>query len=121
MEIKGKFVKLLPEESGLSKSGKEWKKQSFVIEHESGQYPKQACFEVWGDTTDLVQGLKPGEEIMVWFNIESREYNGKYYTGLKASTLQRTVVAQPVKGEPMTAPQQFEADKNQGGGPALPF
>lgn len=106
MELKGKFIKMLPEESGVSKNGKDWKKQSFVIEHESGQYPKQACFEVWGDTTDLVQNLKPNQEILVFFSIESREYNGKYYTGLKASTLQPTI---------------FIADRSeQGGGPDLP-
>jgi len=87
MELKGQFVKLLAEESGVSKSGKDWKKQSFVIEHESGQYPKQACFEVWGDTTDLVKGLKPDQKVTVTFEIESREYNGRYFTGLKASTL----------------------------------
>jgi hypothetical protein len=110
VELKGKFVKLLPEESGVSKNGKDWKKQSFVIEHESGKYPKQACFEVWGETTDLVQGLKPGEEILVWFGIESREYNGKYYTGLKADTLQRTIQAQAKPEQPSI----------QGGGPALP-
>jgi len=107
MELKGQFVKLLAEESGVSKSGKDWKKQSFVIEHEPGNFPKQACFECWGDTTDLIQKLKPGQTVTVKFAVESREYNGKYYTGLKALTIdtgtvqadQSTRQAEPVNND----------------------
>jgi hypothetical protein len=43
MQITGKLIKVLPLQSGISKTGSEWKKQDFVIETE-GAYPKTVCF-----------------------------------------------------------------------------
>ncbi len=86
MEIKGKIVQKLNVESGLSKAGKEWRKQSIVIETE-GEYPKKICFTLWGEKIDELKA-KEGEMIAAKIDIESREYNGKWYTDVKAWQVQ---------------------------------
>ncbi|MFN4145519.1 MAG: DUF3127 domain-containing protein [Runella sp.] len=81
MDIKGKVLQLLPLQTGEGKNGT-WRKQEFVIETE-GQYPKKVCISAWGDKINE-SALQPGKEINVSFDIESREYNGRWYTDVKA-------------------------------------
>ena len=83
MELSGKVFKVLPVESGEGKNGT-WKKQQIVIELDSnGKYPKKVAVVFW---TDLVENAAfvEGKDISVEFDIESREYNGKWYTDVKA-------------------------------------
>lgn len=82
LSITGKVVIVLPEQTGQGKNGV-WTKQDFVIKT-NDQYPKTVLFSAWGDLSDIAGNLQEGEEITVSFNPESREYNGKYYTDLKA-------------------------------------
>ena len=81
MEISGKIIELLPEKSGQSAKGP-WRKQEYVLETE-GQYPKKICFMVWSDKIDEF-AIKEGENLVVSIDIESREYNGRWYTDVKA-------------------------------------
>lgn len=81
MEIKGRLVQKLPVQTGQGKNG-EWKKQEFVIELE-GTYPKKVCISSWGEKVN-VDSLIDGSYINVFFDIESREFNGKWYTNLTA-------------------------------------
>jgi hypothetical protein len=81
MDINGKIFQLLPVQTGQGKNGT-WKKQEFVIET-GDAYPKKVCMEVWGDKIDMNQ-FKPGDSVSVSFDLESREYNGRWYTGVKA-------------------------------------
>lgn len=83
LEITGKVSQILPLESGEGKNGT-WKKQYFVIEYMDGQYPKKVCIQLWGDKTDILKSLQPGTDVKVAFNVESREYNGRWYTDVKA-------------------------------------
>jgi hypothetical protein len=69
-------------ESGQGRNG-EWKKQQFVIEIESGQFPKKVCAQLWGDRIAQA-GLTEGEMVKVFFDLESREFNGRWYTDVKA-------------------------------------
>lgn len=82
IELTGKVVQLLPEQTGQGKNGV-WKRQDFIIET-ADQYPKKICFSGWGDKADIVSGLQPGQSVKVSFNPESREFNGKWYTDLRA-------------------------------------
>ncbi len=84
MDITGKLSELLPEQGGQGKTGNAWRKRSFVIETMDTQYPKKVCFDVWGDKIDQLQAVGIGEEVEVSFDIESREFNGKWYTNAKA-------------------------------------
>ena len=86
MELTGKIIQLLPEESGQSARGP-WRKQQYILETE-GQYPKKVCFMAWGDKIDEFK-LQEGEDVVVSINIESREYNGRWYTDVKAWKIQR--------------------------------
>ena len=86
MEISGKIIELLPEKSGQSANG-EWRKQEFILETEA-QYPKKVCFMVWGDKIDDFK-IQQGENLSVSIDIESREYNGRWYTDVKAWKVSR--------------------------------
>jgi hypothetical protein len=81
MNINGKLVQLLPVQTGTGKNGT-WKKQDIILETE-GQYPKKLCVAVWGDKIDTAS-LKIGDQLNVYFDVESREFNGKWYTDVKA-------------------------------------
>lgn len=81
MEISGKIIQILPEETGEGRNGP-WKKQNFILETQD-QYPKKVCISVWGDKIDL-KGFGENSEVTASINIESREYNGRWYTDVKA-------------------------------------
>ena len=81
MQITAKIIQLLPLQTGTSKNG-EWKKQEIIVETDS-QFPKKICLSVWGDKIkdDILQ---VGAKLQFSLEIESREYNGKWYTDVKA-------------------------------------
>ena len=81
MEISGKIVALLAEQTGQGKNGT-WKKQEYILET-TGQYPKKVCFSIWGDKIDQFN-VKSGDTVEVSFDVESREYNQRWYTELRA-------------------------------------
>ena len=83
LEIIGKVVKILPKQSGVSKNGA-WSKGEFVIETME-QYPKKVCISAWGDKSDVLeQQCAVGKTVKVGFQIESREFNDKWYTDIRA-------------------------------------
>lgn len=81
MEITGKIIKILPLQTGEGKNGT-WKKQEFVIET-SAQIARKVCFSLWGDKIEQFN-LQEGEDAEVSFDLESREYNNRWYTEAKA-------------------------------------
>ena len=81
MEIKGNIIEILPEKSGQSANG-EWRKQEYILETDSN-YPKKICFMAWGDKIGEFN-LQQGENVEVSVDLESREYNGRWYTDVKA-------------------------------------
>ena len=89
MEIKGKIIELLSEKSGQSANG-EWRKQEYILETD-GQYPKMICFMAWGDKIDQFN-IQKGETVVVEVDIESREFNGRWYTDVKAWKVSRNGV-----------------------------
>ena len=78
MEVKGKLVKKLAVESGISKSGKEWRKQSIVIDT-GGEFNNEVCVSAFGDKMDSMNKLEYDMEVKILCNVYSREYKGKYY------------------------------------------
>lgn len=79
MEIKGTIVQVLPPQSGISKAGNAWKKQEYILENNEGQFPRKICFTCFGQTADTIQ-LQVGQRIIASFDVESREYNGRWFT-----------------------------------------
>ena len=77
MEITGKIIKKLDVESGISKAGKEWQKQSILVE-QSGEYNKEVVISFFGDKMKSIRDVEEGSEVNVSINLSSREFNGKY-------------------------------------------
>ena len=86
MEINGKIIERLPEKSGESANGT-WRKQEYILET-NNQYPKKVCIMAWGDKIDQF-AIKLGENLVVSVDLESREYNGRWYTDVKAWKVSR--------------------------------
>lgn len=84
LQIKGRLLQILPVQTGTSKAGTGWSKQEFVVETTEEQFPKQVCFTLFGDKTSLLGTFKPGDEIEVAFNLESREFSGRWYHNVNA-------------------------------------
>ena len=105
MEVIGKIIHVLPPQSGTSQAGNQWKKQEYVLETEDA-YPKKICFDFFGDRVDQFP-LKLGDRIRLSFDIESREYNGRWYTnnrGWKSEPADAQQMQQPAAPAPQAAP-----------------
>ncbi len=81
MDLTAKLVQMLPLQKGQGKNG-EWKKQDIIVET-GGQYPKKVCISIWGDKINE-SALQIGNTLNISFDVESREYNGRWYTDVKA-------------------------------------
>ena len=81
MNISGKVVQVLPIKTGTSKSGNPWQKQEFVLE-QGGQYPRKVCISLFGD--NVAKTPQVGQDVIVSVDIDSREFNGRWYTEIKA-------------------------------------
>ncbi len=71
----------MPAQTGTGKNG-EWRKQDIIVETD-GQFPKKICISVWGDKLNNLK-MAPGDMLSIDFDVESREYQGKWYTDCKA-------------------------------------
>jgi Domain of unknown function (DUF3127) len=86
MDITGKLIQVLDPVTGEGKNGT-WKKQEFIIET-FDEYPKKVCISNWGDKLDI-NSLSPNDKIKVYVNLESREYNGRWYTEVRAWKMEK--------------------------------
>ena len=105
MEITGKIIAVLPERGGTSKTGNEWKMQEYVLEtHE--QYPRKVCFNVFGADKIAQFNIQAGDELTVSFDINAREYNGRWYNDVRAWKVERgTAAAAPMNIPVIDAPK----------------
>jgi hypothetical protein len=81
MEVQGRIIAILPEVTGQGKNGT-WRSRDAVLETD-GQYPKKVCFNLFGDFIDKFP-FNMSDLVTVNFDIESREYNGRWFTSVKA-------------------------------------
>lgn len=126
LEISGKVIQILPLQSGQGKVN-EWRKQDFILETQT-TYPKKVCISLWGDKIDQAR-ITEGELITASFDVESREYNGRWYTDLRAWKVVKGDAASAGNGgtgsdipasaaAPVTPPQDWT---NNEGADDLPF
>ena len=92
--IEGRLIQVLTAQEGQSTRGA-WKKQDFVIET-SEQYPKKVCISCWNEKTDELSKFQLNDNLKVSVNIESREYNSKWYTDVKAWRIDQLNDSAPV-------------------------
>jgi hypothetical protein len=88
LQLTGILIKKCDIDRGVSKSGKEYQNRTFVLE-QGGQYPKQIAFVLFGDKTSYVDNFNEGDELTVKFSIESRDFNGRYFTNINAYNVQK--------------------------------
>jgi len=100
LQITGTVQQVLEEQSGEGKNGP-WRKQEFILEI-PGDYPRQVCVVVWGDNIDKL-AVQANEKLTAYIDIASREYNGRWYTDVKAWKVERDA------GEE-AGPPPFDAD-----------
>ena len=130
MEIQGKIIVVLPERSGVSQRGNQWRSISYVLETQE-QYPKKLAFDVTNDKIDQFN-IQVGEFLTVQFDINAREYNGRWFNSVNAwnvirQTQQATAQAQASVGQPSAPytphaqPQQTQSTAPSSDPDNLPF
>ncbi len=87
LDITGKVVQIGARQSGEGRNGP-WVKQDLILETEE-QYPRKICLVCWGERADEANAFSPGQRIKAFINIESREFNGKWYTDVKPWRFER--------------------------------
>lgn len=98
MEIEGKIIVDIPLVEGTSKAGNPWRKKEWVLET-FGQYPRKVKFDIFGDRVDTLR-LELGKSYKVSVDAESREFNGRWYTDLRAFAVQEIGDPQPFGAAP---------------------
>lgn len=119
MEVTGKIIAKLPKMEGTSKAGRPWQKQEYVLEtHET--YPKKVKFDFFGDKVDQYP-LEIGDEVTVSYDIESREFNNRWYTDIRAWKAEKATTAAPAQaqGQPAQAAVPTPDAFPQAQGPAF--
>ncbi|MBQ0114848.1 MAG: DUF3127 domain-containing protein [Bacteroidales bacterium] len=104
MEVQGKVILKLPLQSGVSKNGNNWSKQEYVLET-MDSFPKKVHFDFFGDRINQYP-LEVGQIIKLSFDIESREFNGRWYTSIRGWKAEDAATATPASapGPQATAP-----------------
>lgn len=116
MEITGKIIAVLPQATGQGKNGT-WRSQDYVLET-ADQYPKKVCFNLFNDKIDQFP-LAIDDQVNVSFDVESREFNGRWYTTVRAWKVEKAAVsASPAPSAPAAS---FDLAPAAGEGSDLPF
>ena len=102
--VEGRIIQKLDIESGQSARGP-WQKQNFIIETTDSQFPRKICIGLWTNQIPTLQSYQIGDMIRAYINIESREFNGRWYTDIRAWKLENpALVAMPQQGMPYAQP-----------------
>lgn len=103
---------------GVSKQGNSYRKMTAIFET-IGDHPKTIAFNTMNSTCETVATLVAGRIYRVSFDVESREFNGKWYTDARAWAF-RSPDEQPTPA-PQAKPQQQPVQSTMFAGNDLPF
>lgn len=112
MELSGKVIAVLEPRSGVSKTGNAWKVQEYVIETHD-QYPRKMCFDVFGEDKINQFNIQAGEELTVSFDIDAREWQGRWFNSIRAWKVERantTPTGATEGGAPFPPPPSMPVD-----------
>lgn len=87
MEIQGRIIHVALPTSGTSSRG-EWTSQDYVIETEE-RYPRKMCFNIFGEDKIREANIQVGDKLKVHFDIDAREYQGRWYNSIRAWKVER--------------------------------
>ena len=117
MELTGKIIAVMEPRGGVSaRTGNQWMTQEYVLEV-PGQYPKRCLFNVFGEDRIKQFNIQQGEDLTIQFDIDAREYNGRWFNDIRAYNVVRGQVQQPVAGAPLNQTAPFPPS----GGATAPF
>ena len=115
MEVTGRIIAVLPARSGVSqRSGNNWMSQEYVIEVPGGMYPRKMVFNIFGEDRIKQFNIQPGEELTVSFDIDAREYNGRWFNDIRAFNITRGSIATPAAAPAGPAPAAAQPAAAQG-------
>jgi hypothetical protein len=121
MEITGKIIAVLTAQTGEGKNGP-WRSQDYILET-MDQYPKKVCFNLFGAKIDQYP-VAIDDQVTVSFDIESREWNGRWFTSIRAWKVEKAAVSGPTADAygtpPPPMPPAFEPSPSDEGS-GLPF
>ena len=110
MEIVGTIIQILPRQAGVSKQGNPWEVQPFVLETHDPYNPRKVYIEIFGSNRIKDNPLDIDHVVTVSYDLESREFNGRWYTSVRAWRVQNGDVTQ----QPAQAAQPAQAEAQQG-------
>ena len=114
--INGKFIQNLPTTSGESQRGT-WVRGGFVIEY-GEEYPRKVAFTTFGeDKVAQHANIPSGTPVQVKFAPESREFNERWYTDLRAISVTPLVQGTVPASMPTAAPAPMPAGIHPQGQP----
>ena len=92
MEIVGKVVQVLPLQEGTSqRTGQPWTIKTFILETLEN-YPRKVAIEIFGSQRIQDNPCEVDQVVTVSFDLESREFNGRWYTSVRAWRVQQGAV-----------------------------
>ncbi len=119
MEVEGKVIQFIGERSGTSKAGNPWKVKEYVLETNEN-YPRKIAFDFFGDRADQFP-LNVGDEIRLSFDIESREYQGRWFTSIRGWKSEPLAASAPAAAAATGAVPPPPPVEPAGNGEDLPF
>ncbi len=100
MDFQGKVIWIGEKRQGVSSKGSAWSSQDYAIQDATQQYPRTMCFNVFGEDKIKNFNIQMGEEIKVSFDIDARQYNGKFYNDIRAWKVERPNAGQALQPTP---------------------
>ena len=121
MELTGKIIAVMEPRGGVSaRTGNQWMTQEYVLEV-PGQYPKRCLFNIFGEDRIKQFNIQQGEDLTIQFDIDAREYNGRWFNDIRAYNVIRGQV-QPAAGMQQAAPfPPAQEPAAEGSADDLPF
>ena len=89
MKITGKVQKIYKLQEGVSKKGNNWQKQGFLLDLEKNDFNSNLYVECFGDNISMIQSLMNGQKVECNIEVSSREFNGKWYHNVNATSITR--------------------------------
>lgn len=111
LTLRAELVKILPEITGESARGP-WRRCNFIVRTQE-QYPKEVCISAWSEKIDEVKTYQPGAILDIYVNLESREYNERWYTDVRVWRLEAAGAAPAPGAAPGAVPPQATQQQYQ--------
>ena len=119
MEQTGRIIEVMEPKSGKSsKTGNPWMIQEYVLEI-PGQYPRRCMFSIYGEERIKQMNVQMGEDLTIQFDIDARQYNGRWYNDIKVYNVIRSPQNSQQNGQDTPFPPFMEPAEE--GTDVLPF